>query len=126
MSVAIKLRNRQRGEGNLKAVMFLVVLGVIGYLLVKIVPHYVNDYQLHDTMVSEARFFAARQIKPDAVREVVWKEIMDLRIPAKREDILVSEMGHTAHVEVKYTIAVELPGYTLNLNFNPTAESPIL
>ena len=126
MSAVKKLRNHERGGGNLKAVMFLVVLGVIGYLLVKIVPPYVNDYQLHDTLVSEARFFAARQKKPDAVREVVWKEIMDLRIPAQREDILVSEMGHTAHVEVKYTIPVELPGYTLNLNFNPTAESPIL
>lgn len=126
MTIVKNPRNRQLGGGNLKAVMFLVMLGIIAYLLVKIVPPYVNDYQLHDTMVSESRFFAARQIKPDAVREVVWKEIMDLRIPAKREDILVSEMGHTAHVEVKYTIAVELPGYTLNLNFNPTAESPIL
>ena len=89
-------------------------------------PPYVNDYQLHDTMVTESRFFAARQKKADAVRETVWKEMQDLKIPAQREEIIVTETGHTAHVEVKYTVVIELPGYTLNLNFNPSAESPIL
>lgn len=119
-------RNPERGEGRLKMIIWLAIFVAAGYLIFKIVPPYVNNYQLKDTLESESRFFAARVKTADAVRSAVWNEVQSLRIPAQREDIIVSEAGRVAHIEVKYTVVVELPGYTLNLNFDPTAESPIL
>jgi hypothetical protein len=119
-------RNPERGEGNLKLIIWLVIFAMVGYVLFRIVPPYINDYQLRDTLQSESRYFAARQKNAEAVRSIVWSELQNLRIPAERENIIVSEAGRIAHVEVKYTVVVELPGYTLNLNFDPIAESPIL
>lgn len=119
-------RNRERGEGNLKLIIWLVIFVLVGYVLFKIVPPYVNDYQLRDTLQTESRFFAAHQKTAEQVRATVWNEVQSLKIPAQREDITVSDAMRTAHVEVKYTVVVELPGYTLNLNFDPSAESPIL
>ncbi len=107
-------------------IIWLAIIVVVGYLLFKIVPPYVNNYQLKDTLDSESRFFAARAKTAEAVRSSVWNEIQSLRIPAQREDIIVSEAGRVAHIEVKYTVVIDLPGYTLNLSFDPTAESPIL
>ncbi len=119
-------RSRERGEGRLKLIIWLGIIFVVCYLAIKIVPSYVNDYQLRDTLQTESRFFAAHQKTADAVRGTVWSEIQSLRIPAQQENIIVSEAGRIAHVEVKYTVEVDLPGYTMKLNFNPVAESPIL
>ena len=119
-------RNTERGEGNLKLIIWLVIFAAVGLVLFRMVPPYINDYQLHDTLQSESRYFAARQKNAEAVRSSVWSELQSLRIPAERENIIISEAGRTAHVEVKYTVVVELPGYTLNLNFDNVAESPIL
>jgi len=119
-------QNRERGEGQLKLIIWLALFGVTGYLLFMIVPPYLNDYQLRDTLLTESRFFAAHMKTAEAVRGAVWSEIQSLRIPAQREDIIVSDVGRIGHVEVKYTVVIQLPGYTLNLNFNPIAESPII
>jgi hypothetical protein len=119
-------RHAERGKGNIKLIIWLLIFGAVGLVLFKIVPPYINDYQLHDTVQSESRYFAGRQKTAEAVRSSVWSELQSLRIPAERENIIVSEAGRTAHVEVKYTVVVELPGYTLNLNFDNVAESPIL
>lgn len=126
MAAMCRSRNPERGEGNLKLIIWLGIFAIVGYLLFKIVPPYVNDYQLRDTLVSESRFFAAHQKSAEAVRGAVWNELQSLRIPAQKEDIFISDAGRIGHVEVKYTVVVELPGYTLNLNFDPIAESPIL
>lgn len=119
-------RKGERGEGRLKLVIWLAIIFVVGYLLFMIVPAYVNKYQLQDTLESESRLFAAHQKTADQVRAAVWNEMESLRIPAQKEDIIISDVGRTGHIEVKYTVVIELPGYTLNLNFDPVAESPIL
>ena len=126
MAAMKKSRNRERGEGNTKVIIWLVIFVIVGYLLLKIVPPFVDNYQLHDTLQSEARLFAAHQKTADAVRGAVWSELQNLKIPAQKEDITVTDAMRTGHVEVKYTVVVELPGYTLNLNFDPIGESPIL
>jgi hypothetical protein len=122
----ISSRHPERGKGNAKVIIWLIIFVVVGYLLFQIVPPYVNDYQLHDILQTEARLFAARQKNAEAVRGTVWNEVQNLHIPAQREDITVSEAGRIGHIDVKYSVVVELPGYTLRLNFDPIAESPIL
>ena len=119
-------RNPERGEGKAKLIIWLGIFVVAGYLLVKIVPPYFSDYQLKDTLQTESRLLAAHQKRPEQVRETVWNEVQSLRIPAQREDITVSEASRMAHVDVKYIVVIELPGYSWNLPFDPTAESPIL
>ncbi len=119
-------RNSQRGEGRLKLTVTLIVIIIVVYLMFKIVPAYVNDYQLKDTLTSEGRFYAARQKTEAQVKGTVWKEIQDLGIPAKFEDIHLLTVGRTVRLGVKYTVVVDLPGYQLNLHFNPDSENPII
>ncbi len=119
-------RNSQRGEGRLKLMITLMVIIIVVYLMFKIVPAYVNDYELKDTLTTEGRFYAARQKTEAQVKGTVFKEIQELGIPAKYEDIQLQTTGHTLRISVKYTVMVDLPGYQLNLNFNPNSESPII
>ncbi len=118
-------RKTERGEGRLKALIWFAVLITIGYILFKVVPPYLNNYQLKDTLVTEARFYSAHQKNEEQAREAVWKEIQNLQIPAKREDIKVSTTGRTSRISVSYTVVVDLPGYQWQIDFNPQAESPV-
>ena len=121
-------RNRacsQRGEGHLKLIVVLLIFGLIGYAGLKIVPPYVNNYQLQDTCESESRLFAAHQKTDQKAKEGVWTEVQSLSIPITQDAIKVEVIGKTARVRVDYTVTVSLFGYDLNLEFHPVGESPI-
>lgn len=117
-------RDPQRGASKLKTTISLLVLVALVYVGVKVVPAYVDNYQLEDAMKTEARFAAVNRKSPDQVRRDVYKKIQELGIPATPEDIrVVPTSGYGIRITVKYTVVVDLPGYTLRLNFEPTADN---
>ncbi len=103
----------------------LVVLVSLGYTGFKIVPPYVNNYQLQDTCVSESRLFAAHQKSDEKTKDAVWAEVQSLGIPIQQDAIKVVVIGHTARVSVDYNVVVNLFGYDVNLDFHPVGESPV-
>ena len=88
-----------------------------------IIPAYINNFQLEDTMKAEARFGYVNRKSPEEVRDTVYKKIQELEIPAGRDDIRVEMLGNGMRITVTYTVVVELPGYRLELNFKPTADN---
>lgn len=117
-------RHLQRGAGRLKLVLSLLILGLFAYGCIKIVPAYVNDYQLEDAMKTEARFAAVNHKSPEDVREAVFRKIRELEIPASREDIRVEPLGGGGvRISVTYRVIVDLPGYQLKLDFQPKADN---
>ena len=115
----------QRGAGHLKLFIVLAVFAAIGYVGFKVVPPYVNNYQLQDTCESESHLFAAHQKTDQRTREAVWAEVQSLGIPITQDAIKVEVIGRTASVSVDYTIVVNLFGYELNLPFHAKGESPM-
>ena len=79
-------RNRQLGAGKLKSLLILLVIGAAIYAAVKIVPAYMNNYQLQDTMTSEARFATSTYPKktPDDIRDDLYRKMQELGVPAKK------------------------------------------
>jgi hypothetical protein len=118
--------HRERGEGRAKFIITLALIITVIYLCFKFVPPYVNNYQLQDTLDTESRFYAARQKKEDKVRDSVWAEVQSLGIPVEKDAIRVEMVGRTARVSVDYVVPVELPGYTVNLEFHTKGESPVV
>jgi hypothetical protein len=116
----------ERGEGHFKLIVVLVIFGLIAYCAFKIVPPYVNNYQLQDTCQSEATFFSAHQRTDQKAKEEVWAEVQSLGLPITEDTIKVQVIGRTARVSVDYTITVNLFGYDLILDFHPVGESPIV
>ena len=119
-------KSRERGEGHFKLIVVLAIFGTIGYIGFKIVPPYVNNYQLQDTVETESRFFAAHQKTDEKAKETVWAQVQSLSIPVDRDQIKVTTIGHTAIVSVDYTVTVSVFGYDVNLEFHPKGESPII
>ena len=61
------------------------------YVAFKMVPLYVAEYQLKDKMDEQARFAVVNRYSEDQIRDVIFKVVQDLDIPAKREDIKVEQ-----------------------------------
>ena len=115
-------KRSQQGEGKLKAIIYTLVLILGVYTAVKMVPPFVADYQLKDKIAEQARFAVVNRYPDDQVRDVIFKVIQDLDIPAKREDIKVDHTNHGLRISVSYTVPVDLKFYKTDLSFSPSSE----
>jgi uncharacterized protein DUF4845 len=113
----------QRGEGKLKAVIYTVILVVSVYVAFKIVPLYVADYQLKDKMSEQARFAVVNRYSEEQIRDIIFKTVQDLDIPAKREDIKVEHTNHGLRISLNYTAPVDFMVYQTDMSFAPSSEA---
>jgi len=116
-------KRSQRGEGRLKAVIYTVILVAAVYAAVKVVPIYVAEYELNDKITEQARFAVVNHYTEDQVRDILFKVIQDLDIPAKREDIKVQNTNHGVMISVNYTVPVDFKVYKTEFNFSPSSEA---
>jgi len=113
----------QRGEGKLKAIIYTMILVAGVYLAFKTVPLYVSDYQLKDKMSEQARFAVVNRYSEDQIRDIIFKTVQDLDIPAKREDIKVEHTNHGIRISLNYTVPVDFMVYQTDLSFAPSSEA---
>ena len=116
----------ERGEGKLKAVVYLAIFLLIIYSAVKIVPVYVSNYQLTDKMQEQARFAVVNRYTEDQIRENVFKVAQELEIPVKRDTIKVFNTNSVVKISMEYTVPVDLFFYHMDLHFSPTSENKAL
>jgi hypothetical protein len=89
----------------------------------KIIPAYVAEYQLADKMQEQARFAVVNHYSEDQIRDTIYKEIQELEIPVKREEIKVVSTQSVVKISLDYTIPVDLLVYHLDLHFTPSSEN---
>jgi cell division protein FtsL len=107
---------------KLKAFIWLAIIGILVFLSVKLVPHYVENYQFQDELNNLARVVTYAQAKTDDdVRADVLHLARQHALPVKSEQIKVSKTQTGVTIEVNYIVVVPVPGYTFNLKFNPAA-----
>jgi hypothetical protein len=92
------------------------------YVAVKVVPVYVAEYQLKDKISEQARFAVVNHYTEEQIRDIIFKVIQDLEIPAKREDIKVENTGRGLQISVNYSVPVDLAVYKTEINFSPSSE----
>jgi len=119
-------RHSERGEGKLKGIIVLAVVVLAIYSAWKIVPVYVNEYQLSDKMQEQARFAVVNHYTEDQIRDNIFKVVQDLEIPAKRESIKVVATNSIVKISMEYTVPVDLFFYHTDLHFSPSSENKAL
>jgi uncharacterized membrane protein len=116
----------QRGEGRLKAIVYTIILVLGIYVAFKLVPIYVAEYQLSDKMQEQARYAVVNRSTEEQIRGIIFKEIEDLDIPAKKEDIKITSNMQVVKIAVDYTVPVDLLFYHMDLHFTPSSENKAL
>ncbi len=119
-------RRFERGEGKLKAVIYLAIFLLMIYSAVKVVPIYVSNYQLSDKMQEQARFAVVNRYSEEQIRDNVFKVVQELDIPAKRDVIKVFNTNAIVKISMEYTVPVDLFFYHTDLHFSPASENKAL
>ena len=108
----------------MKAVLSLAFLGLVVFCTLKIVPVYVENYELQDYLNNVAVDATVQQPqpKPEVLQHQIYAKAESLGLPVERHDITVS-VGQTVTINVSYEVYVDLKIYTLPLHFNPSAKN---
>jgi hypothetical protein len=117
----------QRGGAKAKTLLALLILAALVFSAIKIVPLYVNNYDMQDAMLQEVRFVidpqTGRTKSEDDIRQDIEKKAAELGIPATDSNVhVLDESGHI-RVSIDYTITVNLVVYQLQLHFHPQADN---
>jgi hypothetical protein len=116
-----------RGAGSMKLIFGVVVIVLAVYLGAELIPPYFSNYQFEDAIKTEAQL-ATYSTKPeDVIRDTIFKKAQDLEIPVTREQIKVHRIGPTGTgsvaINAPYVVHVSLPGYPLDLHFDPSIKN---
>ncbi len=114
-------RRSERGEGKLKAILVTVVLVFAIYAAIKVVPPYVQEYQLSDKMQETARFASVTRSSPDQIKDTIFKEMQDLDIPATRDQLVVTSDAGKVSISLDYKVPIDLMVYKFELHFTPSS-----
>jgi hypothetical protein len=116
-------RASERGGSKMNALLVLIILCAIVFAAVKIVPPEFANYQMQDSMETEARFAIANRKPLEEIRDDVWKKAQELDIPVKRDDIKVVTNQSTIEISLSYAVPIDLQVYQFTLNFHPHADN---
>jgi Domain of unknown function (DUF4845) len=100
-------RNRQSGEGRLKALVVLAILAGMIYVGVKVIPILVNNYEFQDALESTARLATVNRQSAEDIRTAVLKEAQSEEIPIAAEDIHVKDDGGHVEISADYSVTVD-------------------
>jgi len=116
-------RFAQQGEGRGKAVFWTLLFLTVIFVAYKTVPWYVKNFELQEKMQETARFASAFHKPEEELRDTIFKEVQDLELPAKREDIKVEYSGRTVRISVDYVVPVDFLIFQHDMHFTPSSEN---
>lgn len=114
------MKRTHRGEGAMKLVFSLAIVGATFYIGYKFIPLKVQDGKIEDCMVEEAKMAGTGMKKtPESIRDGVWGCIGDLEARQwfDKKDIQVTKGSSRVTIYLEYSREVELPGYKYTWDF---------
>ncbi|HXZ31212.1 MAG TPA: hypothetical protein VEH30_02930 [Terriglobales bacterium] len=113
--------------GVVKLAFGLLVIVAAIYVGAALIPVYYANYEFQDVIKTEATL-QTYTTKPEAdIQQTILKRAQDLDIPLNKNQIKVQRRGNlgtgSLTIEAPYTVHVDLPGYPMDLHFDPSTEN---
>jgi Domain of unknown function (DUF4845) len=116
-------RNGEKGAGHMKAIVWTLILAAFIYVTAMTVPVLINEYQFQDSLDQIARFSSVGHKSSNEVQKAVLDEAQKEDLPIQAEDIKVAGAGGNIHINVDYSVTIDLKVYKWTLNFHPAASN---
>jgi hypothetical protein len=112
-------RDGQRGGARVKATLWILALAIFVYVMVKVVPVLVDDFEFQDGVQTIARYATATRQSPEQIRAAILKEAEKDDVPIDAKDVKVQAVNGNVRINVDYSVTVDLAVYQWTLNFHP-------
>ena len=119
----IQADRSQRGFLSFSAIVALAIFGSLIFLALKLVPPYVNNYQLQDSIENLARQASYSPITEEQIQKSVISSARTYGIDLPPNQVKVKKGQGTVDIAADYTIPVDLLLRQVELHFQPSASN---
>src|SRR5271166_6395112 len=102
------MRLSDSGKMTFKAILSLAFLAALAYSAIKIIPVYVNNYQIQDYIQTQTPFWLTQRATEDAVRKNILAKAADLGLPIAADDVTVVAGPNKVSVSIDVHVPVDL------------------
>ena len=111
------MRRSESGKITFKAILALAFLAAVIYASFKVIPIYVNNYELNDYVENQTPFWLTQRASAEAIQKNILSKASDLGLPLVAENVKVDANQNRVSVNVDYHVPVDLKVFTLPLHF---------
>jgi hypothetical protein len=114
-----------RGGANVGCIVWLVILGFVGYVLYKVVPVKIASSEFYDVMQEQAAFGSIKDIK--FIEFEILRKAEELKIPVKKDNLKIVRSREMITVEAHYEITIDFfnGAYKYVWKFDPIVQRPL-
>lgn len=117
------MRLTESGYISFKSLVYLLFFVAVVFAGFKIIPVYVNNYQLEDYLRTQTPYWLSEHAPAADIRRLVLGKAQDLDLPVAAEQVTVDTSVNRVAVTLDYKVPVDLKVYTLQLHFTPSSEN---
>jgi len=121
----MKGRRGERGKTNVGCIVWLVIVGLVGYGLFKVVPVKIATSTFHDVMAEQAAFGSIKSV-PQIEYEIL-RRARELEIPVTKDNLKITRVREKITIEAHYEITIDFfnGAYRYVWKFDPVVERPL-
>jgi hypothetical protein len=112
---------------TLKLVFGVAIFLALALVGIKIIPPFFSNYELEDSIKTEALQATYSTRTEEDIRETIIKQARNYDIALTPKQVHVSRVGvfgnGSLNIEAEYSVQVDLPGYSTTLNFHPSSKN---
>ena len=114
-----------RGAANVGCIVWLIILGFVGYVLYKVVPVKIASSEFYDVMQEQAAFGSIKD--PKFIEFEILRKAEDLKLPIKKDQLKITRSREAITVEVHYEITIDFfnGAYKYVWKFDPVVVRPL-
>ena len=116
---------RARGAANVGCIVWLAILGLVGYGLYKIVPVKVANSTFFDFMQEEASFGSIKSMQQ--LEHEILAKAKELDVPVGKDELTIKKTKESITIEAHYEIVVDFFNglYKYVWKFDPVVQRPL-
>jgi hypothetical protein len=112
---------------TLKLAFGVAVFAALVFVGIKIVPPFFSNYELEDSIKTEALQATYSTRTEEDIRATIIKQARNYDIVLTPKQVQVSRAGTfgngSLYIEAEYSVQLELPGYSTTLDFHPSSKN---
>jgi hypothetical protein len=114
-----------RGGANVGCIVWLVILGLVGYVLFKVVPVKIASSEFYDVMQEQAAFGSIKDLK--FIEFEILRKAEELKLPIKKDNLKIVRSREAITVEAHYEITIDFfnGAYKYVWKFDPVVQRPL-
>jgi len=112
---------------TLKLILGFALFAALALVGLKVIPPYFANYELEDSIKTEALQATYSTRTEEDIRETVIKQARNYDIELTPKQVRVSRVGGfgtgSLNIEADYSVPIDLPGYSTTLEFHPSTKN---